>query len=81
MEMMIEDGKYNHYIYEIWAYMDDDYPEDISHFYYKIFYIEGIEHYWKRDPIVSEAYESYDTLLQAEAAARGHIDLLESGEG
>lgn len=81
MEMMIDDGKYSHYSYEIWAYMDDDYPAEISHFYYKIVDIGGMEHYWTGDPIVSESHESYDTLLQAEAAARGHIDLLESEEG
>ena len=48
---------------------------------YKILDKGGDHHFWMGTPVIREADEYFDTAQEAEFAAIGHIDLLESGEG
>jgi hypothetical protein len=81
MDKMRAEEHYSHGDYEIWAYMDDDYPADVSHYFYKITEKGGMQDYWLRDPVIRESSEWFDTEQEARFAAIWHIDLLENGEG
>lgn len=78
---MISEEHHSHYDFEIWAYMDDDYPADVSHYFYKILDKGGEAHFWTGTPVIRESDEGFDTAQEATFAAIGHIELLESGEG
>ena len=80
MEKMISEERYSHYDYEIWAYMDDDYPADVSHYYYKILDKGGDHQYWTGSAVLCESEDSFDTEQEARFAAIGHISKLEDGE-
>ncbi len=81
MEKMISEGHYSFYDYEIWAYMDDDYPTQVAHYYYKILDNDGQQKFWTGCNVVRESNDYFDTEQEATFAVIGHIDLLESGEG
>jgi hypothetical protein len=79
MEKLIEESCYSHYQYEIWSYLDDDYP-GTKYYYFKILDKGGYQHYWLGCSIIKESDEHYDTLLCAIEGAKEEINELENHE-
>ena len=77
---MISEERYSYYDYEIWVYMDDDYPAQESHYYYKIVDNDGRHKFWTGSNVIRESEDTFDTAQEAMFAAIGHITKLEDGE-
>lgn len=80
MEKMISEERYSCYDYEIWAYMDDDYPSEVSHYYYKILDTDGQHKFWTGSNVLVESDDSFESAGEARLAAIGHISKLEDGQ-
>lgn len=61
----------NKYMFEIFEYPDDDYP-DTKYYYYRI--------YKNNEFLLESDGNMFEALQEAKYAAAGHIELLKKGE-
>jgi len=79
MEKIVIREKYSHYEFEVIEYYNDELPAT-KHYVYNIHDKEGYQAFWTGCSVIQESDEYFDTQHEAKAAAKNHIDALESGE-